>query len=660
MHNLPKIYTLLREVILPISLKPNHPLGPIGLHEYLIRFPTPYERDKIWSGPDFTEDKSSKHDNEYSNQHQRLKLIKDFQLRDSDSYNDKPLIYAWFLTSFDTIFRMNVKQELIKWAILKKINELLSLLDLTFNTNDPQMKEDLLHVLLDTCRIRLFFHPSESEIVRNWVIQNCFNEDSPKYTSVSIRNSCISILKICSSYCNIENYNAITTPLYSPLNELIDLDRGCLEQKGWYPIENDLQWYVAKYAYDDFLIGTEEQNEALNHFFLPYSKKYNKEITNTAFAYSAIVAKMKKWGWVSEGSSVYTQATHGGKSELQTTIEKYVWCGVHELYGFLADRLPLLMEQEKVHDYRIKFNFSDTSFIISNSYLKECPYVHANIVNTNFIETFPTLIDDIDEFDRELSKEWTSRECKIDWEAIIFAKPIKKNTYNDSLEINNVITTYAMISDLDLTGNGRAWISISACSIDKNDKDDFITEDFKFHDYEIESVSDIAASIKDLHNANVRDVYSDQLCEVDYHEIKVTAKSKEIRLTKLNLSFSNYNIKEGDTEFIVPIKDIFSKRSIISDGETCIDNELRCHAFYNQNRDSFSVFQKTLHIDKKTFEQYLSDDKDVIWFASVYKEVNPHILTSRMGIYARHRKIYIVWNDNGTFRNKMILENNYE
>ena len=60
MHNLPKIFSLLREVIIPISRKPDHKLGPRSLHNFLMKFETPFERDKIWSGPAYFEDSSFK------------------------------------------------------------------------------------------------------------------------------------------------------------------------------------------------------------------------------------------------------------------------------------------------------------------------------------------------------------------------------------------------------------------------------------------------------------------------------------------------------------------------------------------------------------------------------------------------------------------------
>ena len=131
---------VISDLIIKVSRIEKHPLGPILLHNVLSKFKTPATRDLIFSGPD---NLFSNHEEIWSGW--SANPVQSEKLLDSDSYQGMPLLFAWSLTSVDEKLRCNSRKELTRWG---KTNpqEFLELLNLTFHTNDPQMREDLIQV----------------------------------------------------------------------------------------------------------------------------------------------------------------------------------------------------------------------------------------------------------------------------------------------------------------------------------------------------------------------------------------------------------------------------------------------------------------------------------------------------------------------------------
>lgn len=101
-------------------------------------------------------------------------------------------------------------------------------------------------------------------------------------------------------------------------------------------------------------------SEKAQNFLVKHAESKGKNITTPlTFAVAAAISYIKKMGWTNEiqryyyrdekgekfGYDIaicrqYDQATHGSRSRVMTTGEKYTWCAVHEIQGYLADRLP--------------------------------------------------------------------------------------------------------------------------------------------------------------------------------------------------------------------------------------------------------------------------------------------------------------------------------
>jgi len=161
---------VISDLIIKVSRIEKHPLGPIFLHNVLSKFKTPAARDLIFSGPDYL----------FSNREEiwsgwSENPVHSEKLFDSDSYNGMPLLLAWSLTSVDEKLRFNSRKELTRWGRINP-QEFLKLLNLTFHTNDPQMREDLIQV---ASAIACLLDPEDKNLKNyaNWSLNEIFQHE---------------------------------------------------------------------------------------------------------------------------------------------------------------------------------------------------------------------------------------------------------------------------------------------------------------------------------------------------------------------------------------------------------------------------------------------------------------------------------------------------
>ncbi|PWX13555.1 hypothetical protein CYK67_07175 [Clostridium perfringens] len=162
---------LVNNLIADVSRIPNHPLGAEFLHDILMSYKTPADRDVIWSVP---ENMNYKNNEIWEGSSKCIYSVKGLELCEGDMFNGLPLIYAWNLTNVDNDVRRKVREELTKWGINNQ-DEFCKLLDKTFETNDPQMKEDLMACLLGI--VSSYKLSDENlKVLANWVLKNIFDE----------------------------------------------------------------------------------------------------------------------------------------------------------------------------------------------------------------------------------------------------------------------------------------------------------------------------------------------------------------------------------------------------------------------------------------------------------------------------------------------------
>lgn len=536
--------TIVNGLISEVARIPNHPLGAEFLHNILMSYKVPADRDIIWSGP---EKMKYNNDEIWEGNSKCICSAKDLKLTSEDTFDGLPLIYVWNLTNLDNRIRRKVRNELTKWAI-DNPKEFCKLLDKTYVTNDPQMKEDIVLCLLGVISSMTVCDNDLREFA-NWTVRNIFDKGKIQNNrSVVIRFAGRIIVEKAFKYNLIEQEKVLLARPPYKFDSVIDIElsKKVIDKKNdsFSPITGDLSWYVIKNAYkyffeidresseeekqsylelmklmekfkdenfqfetncntindnisDEEIDGILEQrlleselNQQEEHFLIPeYSSQAIKflemhsEIVEEQFimphmfALSAAVNYIEKMGWNDEvfnnyrkcenkelyGYDIaiarqYEQATHGSISNVMTAGEKYTWCAVHEIQGYLADRLPYYVytddgkEKYKLDDYSVLVDISNT--FIGMQEIDECEIRNRNYpyIPNDLVPKIEDLKDDhpdniknwIDRADYPDFKPWlvsddkammmVSHELKEAWTSIYnYTVLTEKYTHSDSI-----------------------------------------------------------------------------------------------------------------------------------------------------------------------------------------------------------------------------------
>src|SRR5690606_14215157 len=143
---------VLEYLILPSSYSVESVFGAEFLHQTLINHSV-FERDKIWSGLDSYETgKLSEHERHLYDYKSSRVVFRELGigkpiLLEWHLHNERPLVFAWGLSTIDQELRNNLRISLAGWAI-KSPSEFLLLLKKIFQCNDPQIQEDLASIML--------------------------------------------------------------------------------------------------------------------------------------------------------------------------------------------------------------------------------------------------------------------------------------------------------------------------------------------------------------------------------------------------------------------------------------------------------------------------------------------------------------------------------
>lgn len=478
-----KLRLIVNNLISEVSRTPNHPLDAEFLHNILMSYETPAERDIIWSTPEYMRYNNNK---VWEGKSYCICSTKGLELTSEDTFNGLPLIYAWNLTNLDNKVRIKARNELTKWAI-DNPKEFYKLLDKVYITNDPQMKEDILLCLLGVISSMTLCSEDLREF-GNWTVRNIFSEDKIQDNkSVVIRFVGRIIVEKAFKWNLIDNELVLLARPPYKFNSIIDIElsKKVINKKceSYPPITGDLSWYVIKKAYESFFeidreiseeemkvnyelmklmeefnkqdfqdktinntvnfdISDEESDEILKEslsdletrqeeqekFSMPeYSKEAIKFLEMHAkgvgekfimpymFALSVAINYIEKMGWdyrtfksygKNEGKEVYGYdiaiarqywpATHGRMSSVMTVGEKYTWCAIHEIQGYLADRLPYYGYTDNGKE---KYMLDDYSVLvdINNAFIGMQEIDEFEIRNRNYPYMPNELVPEIDE-----------------------------------------------------------------------------------------------------------------------------------------------------------------------------------------------------------------------------------------------------------------------
>lgn len=234
---------IVNEIILPVSRINSHPLGTKLLHEYLMLFDTPAKRDLMWSIQFWL---SSTGDEIWSCADSIN--LDSYEIIEEDSFEGLPLLYAWLLTNIDNTKRALYRKELMKWALMRP-DEYCKLFNLAWQTNDPQMKEDLLGIAMGLV-LSVNFESETLKVFSDFVINEIFTPQKiHSINNIAIRHYARAIAERAyqANLISKEQLNSCIPPFQATSGKIrMEKDAAMRGHRmsGYNPITYDLARYV--------------------------------------------------------------------------------------------------------------------------------------------------------------------------------------------------------------------------------------------------------------------------------------------------------------------------------------------------------------------------------------------------------------------------------
>lgn len=385
MESMPSCRRVLAYLTVPVSRMEGHPLGPRLVHETLLEFPSVAARDLIFSGPGYI---PYNHDAPWEGYGENP--VAHETLVKTDTHEDLPLLFAWSLTTVDESLRYHCRRELTAWGRANP-GEFLKLLELICPADDPQMGEELMRVAAGVACLLRPEDVGSLTALAHWALTEIFDDRKiQKVQNIVIRHMGRIIVERAFYHGLLEEDDVKRArPPYPTADVLLDLDHEAASatDETFGPIFMDLGWYVLKTSYEGFLGGYGDWFPQSEDGLSPDAKELLRghaaatgvpELSAHQFALGASVAYLKNLGWNEEefygdprggeegerrGADVavrwvHSQSRYYSRSPVATFAEKYVWCSVHEIRGYLADRLPHREDKtfRPVEDYGCIYN----------------------------------------------------------------------------------------------------------------------------------------------------------------------------------------------------------------------------------------------------------------------------------------------------------------
>lgn len=654
---------VLEYLILPSSSSAESVFGANYLHQTLMNFSV-FERDKIWSGLDRSET-AKLSPSARQNYHYRKSVFRELGfskpvLFEWNLHDERPLVFAWGLSSIDQQLRSDLRVSLTNWAI-KAPTEFLNLLEKIFHCNDPQIQEDLASITLGVAsRLK---DKEEIKKLALWSIDNIFNHLNV-HRNIIVRQGFRAIAERAYQY-DVISVDEVEKCRPKPIQKiaLLPIERNLtLKSEGaCYPIVHDLAWYVIKNAYKDFLehpslIGDElKDNNCLEAKKLlnTYKNYYNEDnISIVNWVMGAAIAYIKSLGFtrLEEEGNWHTQASHGIKSKLFTYEEKYTWLAVHYIQGYLSDYIPLKNWAGKpkfISDYSqiadipnpaesiIDFNTSlekiksEKEWIVKEVLSKELEKdIETNQNITNWVNEEPV-------FDLEKWLSFNSTDFQIDEPNRNWLALYNYTGLHDSQEI--VYTSFYSI----------------ACIINKKDLQSLI----KILENDPDSLH-FVPHLDSMHSSPKTDTYCNPtdivwmtwLEENDPKDSFYDELSDDEKILHYTITNIMQNEINEETYIRLPSKKI---RKLI-DCYELLGSELKNSkgqtlAFnYKISDGSYRDNQELVLVDKDALEKNVdNEDCEIVWFIELFKKKNPLNENLDKNFHVQKTRKYFVWKEQG-------------
>jgi hypothetical protein len=265
-RNMPSCRKVLDRLVVPGLRIPGYLYGSQFVHEVLLPMQVA-ERDLFWSGPD---DIPHNHGAPWEGFGEPV--LDELEIGEDDTWDATPLLLAWATTTVKNNSRRRIRGEIAVWGS-QNPDGLLALLKKACQTNDPQMKEDILSAAYGaSCLTR----PDERWLpLCDWLITNFFVPKAPLYThNIVVRHSARSIIERCvACYVAIgaERLTNVRTPYVEPAREILCIDKDAAihvnPHWGIEPATRNLAWYVVprviKPFFDEYRLA--RRHQASNH-----------------------------------------------------------------------------------------------------------------------------------------------------------------------------------------------------------------------------------------------------------------------------------------------------------------------------------------------------------------------------------------------------------
>ncbi|MUL37915.1 hypothetical protein [Gloeocapsopsis dulcis] len=252
--NMPSCRKVLDRLVIPGLRIPGYLYGGQFVHDVLLPMQVA-ERDLFWSGPDYIPRNHGAPWEDFGEP-----VLDDLKIADDDTWNTAPLLLAWGTTTVKNNSRRKMRGKLAVWGS-QNPDGLFALLKQACQTNDPQMKEDILSVAYGASCLT---QPDERWLrLCNWIIDNFYTSHSPLYShNILIRHSAQSVVERCFA-CNVAIDATRLANIRIPVTdaeELLPIDRQAAIDASEYWRIGLLNWDLEHY----FLSG------AIRPFFDEY------------------------------------------------------------------------------------------------------------------------------------------------------------------------------------------------------------------------------------------------------------------------------------------------------------------------------------------------------------------------------------------------------
>jgi hypothetical protein len=251
-RSMPSCRQVLTHLIVPGLRIPGFFFGGSFLHNVLLPMSVS-DRDLFWSGPNYVPTNNGAIWEGYGDD-----VIERLTISSDDTWNTAPLLLAWGSTTVNNKNRRRIRAEIAKWGAENPEGG-LQLLKIGLQTNDPQMKEDLLTALYgSTCLCR----PDDSwSPIAEWITDNYLSK-AGVYTTDNIveRHAVVGIVERLQKFgvtITARKLNYVRFPKIVN-RRLLPIDVGAITHANDYlgkePITGDFEWYVLPHAFEPFFV----------------------------------------------------------------------------------------------------------------------------------------------------------------------------------------------------------------------------------------------------------------------------------------------------------------------------------------------------------------------------------------------------------------------